>query len=186
MFAQLGDIRFDLITYFNGLEGSQAYDFAEHKVIEGKPRLQYVGDGLEEVRIELLFHREFCFPEGEMQRLREAAATHRAHPFLFGNGLYKGRFVITELTTGTIQTTGDGSIIAMGARLVLKEWVETEPLEIRQQEQKATAPAVKKQKANRSTAARKAPAKTKDQKTTDYEKFGMLNDPDRIVRRSTP
>ena len=30
MFAQLGDIKFELITYFNGLTETVSYNYAEH------------------------------------------------------------------------------------------------------------------------------------------------------------
>lgn len=48
MFALLGDVQFDLITYFDGFESQFGADFAEHALIEGKPRLQFIGDKLDE------------------------------------------------------------------------------------------------------------------------------------------
>ena len=56
MYALLGDIQFDLITYFDSFETDFGTDYAEHAVIDGKPRLQYMGDRLDEIRIELSFH----------------------------------------------------------------------------------------------------------------------------------
>ena len=44
--ALLGEITFDLITYFEGMEASFSANYAEHALIEGKPRLQWVGDNL--------------------------------------------------------------------------------------------------------------------------------------------
>jgi putative transposase len=55
MYAQLGNIRFDLITYFNGFDEAKSYNFAEHQRIENKPRLQYTGESLEELNIKLNF-----------------------------------------------------------------------------------------------------------------------------------
>ena len=40
MFAILGEVEFDLITYFDGFESSFSANFAEHALIDGKPRLQ--------------------------------------------------------------------------------------------------------------------------------------------------
>ncbi|WP_298438077.1 phage tail protein [Geobacter sp.] len=154
MFAQLGDIRFELITYFDGLEGSQAYNFAEHQVIEGKPRLQYIGDALETVSIALKFHVAYCDPAFEYQRLREAGAIHRALPFVFGNGLYRGRYVIVEITDTVEATAADGTVIAVEAKCSLKEWVDDTPLVIRKQAKKDKAPARRKN-GKRHTKAKK-------------------------------
>ena len=41
MFAQLGDIEFELITYFNGMNESQSYNYAQHERINQKPVLQF-------------------------------------------------------------------------------------------------------------------------------------------------
>lgn len=37
MFAQLGNIQFELITYFNGIKESSSYNFAQHERINQKP-----------------------------------------------------------------------------------------------------------------------------------------------------
>ncbi|BDV42444.1 hypothetical protein GURASL_13670 [Geotalea uraniireducens] len=141
MFAQLGDIRFELITYFDGLEGSQSFTFAEHQVIEGKPMLQYIGDALETVSITLKFHVLYCAPEAEFKRVKEMAAKHQALPFVFGNGIYKGRYVIVEITDTVEVTAVDGTVIEVSAKCSLKEWVDDSPLVLKKQQKQAKAPA---------------------------------------------
>jgi hypothetical protein len=54
MFALLGDIRFDLPAYLEGIEEQTTYSFAEHALIAGKPRLQWTGEGLGQLRIDLV------------------------------------------------------------------------------------------------------------------------------------
>ncbi|PYA54645.1 hypothetical protein DMW53_25830, partial [Serratia marcescens] len=54
MFAVLGDIEFELITYWDGFEATFGVDYAEHARIEGKPGLQFVGDKLDEIQISLV------------------------------------------------------------------------------------------------------------------------------------
>ena len=51
MFAQLGDIKFELITYFNGLNETVSYNYAQHERIENKPILQFLGKNLQEEEI---------------------------------------------------------------------------------------------------------------------------------------
>jgi len=122
MFAQLGNIQFNLITYFNGIEDSQKHNYAVHQTIESKPKLQYIGDELDEMTIKLNFHSSFCIPETEIKKLKTLAKTHEEQPFILGNGKYLGRYVIEEITSTTQQTDKAGNIIAVEAEIRLKEW----------------------------------------------------------------
>jgi phage protein U len=124
MFAQLGDIRFDLITYFDGLNASKKIDYAEHATIEGKPKLQYVGEALETINIKLNFHMSFCDPDRELKRLKDAASRYEPLAFVFGNGVYKGNYVIEEINDNVQQTFKEGTIIAIDAEVKLKEWIK--------------------------------------------------------------
>ena len=73
MFAQLGDIEFDLITYFNGLDETVSYNYAQHERINNKPILQFMGMNLQEQDIKLNFHNSFCMPEDEIKKLKTVA-----------------------------------------------------------------------------------------------------------------
>ena len=123
MFALLGNIQFDLITYFDGFESKFGADFAEHAVIEGKPRLQWIGDKLDEVNIQLSFHLEFCDPEAELLKLRGAVTSHEAMALVLGNGDYKGWFVVTSVDATSRQTDQAGTLIALDAQMTLREFV---------------------------------------------------------------
>ncbi|WP_197329524.1 phage tail protein [Ralstonia syzygii] len=123
MFALLGDIQFDLITYFDGFDLQFGADFAEHALIEGKPRLQFVGDKLDEIRIQLAFHAYYCDPEAELAKLKKAVAAHHAMALVLGNGDYKGWFVLTEAQALSTQTDKSGTLIALEANITLREFV---------------------------------------------------------------
>lgn len=122
MFAILGDVEFDLITYFDGLETRFGVEYAEHPLIGRKPRLQFVGDKLDEVRIDLAFHASYCDPEAELLRLRKAMASHKALALVLGNGDYKGRFVIGDLNATSRQTDTSGTLLAVEASIELREF----------------------------------------------------------------
>ncbi|NLR73587.1 phage tail protein [Leeia aquatica] len=123
MFALLGDVQFDLITYFDSFESQYSVDYAEHALIEGKPRLQRIADQLDEIRIQLSFHIHFCDPEQELTKLRRALSAHQAMALVLGNGDYKGWFVLTELTATSKQTDQSGTLLALEANLTLREYV---------------------------------------------------------------
>ncbi|MCK9514072.1 MAG: phage tail protein [Pigmentiphaga sp.] len=121
MFAMLGPISFRLITYFEGVSNKRGYDYARHEVIEGKPRLQWMGDDLEEVDIDLMFHVSYCNPEAELAKLKVAGSMHTALPLIYGSGQYVGMFVIRSIRSTARQTNSRGALVAVTARVTLIE-----------------------------------------------------------------
>jgi len=124
MFAQLGNIKFDLITYFNGLDDVQKHNFAQHQTIESKPKLQFIADELDELNIKLNFHSSFCTPENEIKKLKDTAKKHQELAFILGNGKYVGKYVIEEIASTTQQSDKFGNLISIEAQIKLKEWGE--------------------------------------------------------------
>jgi phage protein U len=123
MYALLGDIAFDLITYFDGFDLQSGADYAEHALIEGKPRLQFTADKLDEIRIALTFHVHYCDPQAELDKLKKALTAHQAMALVFGNGDYKGWFILTDVQTSSKQTDKTGTLIAVDANITLREYV---------------------------------------------------------------
>ena len=121
MFAQLGDIKFELITYFNGLTETVSYNYAQHDRIENKPLLQFLGKNLLEENIKLNFHRTFCVPEDELKNLVEVADKAEPLKFIKGNGEYIGVFVIEEIGKTTEQASPEGDLLSIQVDVRLKE-----------------------------------------------------------------
>ena len=127
MFAQLGDIEFELITYFNGMNESQSYNYAQHERINQKPMLQFLGLNLQEQDIKLNFHAYFCTPEDEIKKLKDVANLGTPLKFIKGNGDYVGVFVITEITSVIEQATNEGDLISVQVDLKLREYTGVIP-----------------------------------------------------------
>ena len=108
MFAVLGDIPFEVIGSPQGYESAGVYDFAEQRVIESKPRLQWVGDDLERLNLELMWHSSFTNPAVQLALLRATAAQHLALPLTFGVGTYLGLFVIESIQVKSMQMSDLG------------------------------------------------------------------------------
>jgi phage protein U len=123
MHALLGDISFNLITHFEDINETFSSNFAEHALIEGKPRLQWVGDNLDEINWHMVLHAGFCKPAMEMLKIKAAIARHEALPLIFANGDYKGYFVPTDVRAATKQLMRDGTLIWVEADLTLREYV---------------------------------------------------------------
>lgn len=158
MFAQLGNIQFNLITYFNGIEETQKHNYAVHQTIESKPKLQYIGDELDEMTIKLNFHSSFCTPETEIKKIKDAAKFHEEMPFILGNGRYLGKYVIEEITSTTQQTGKTGNLISIEVELKLKEWF-TEYLKVKKKQKKQAT-----KKKSSSAASKPATTQTKTPK----------------------
>ena len=123
MFAALGDIQFEVVGSPEAYESAARYDFAEQKVIESKPLLQWVGNDLERLKFELTWHASFTNPGLQLAQLRATAAAHLALPLVFGNGGFRGFFVIESINVKSQQLSAGGSPIAIRVALALKEWI---------------------------------------------------------------
>jgi phage protein U len=163
--ALLGNVAFNLITYFEGIETKFAADYAEHALLEGKPRLQWTGDKLDEIRWDVVFHAGFCDPETELLKLRQIVADHKAMPLVFANGDHKGYFVVTEASVTSRQLLRDGGAVWIEVKLTLREYVEPVSLVERQAATAAEKPAKGSPKKPAKTRRRTPPARTSDQPT---------------------
>ena len=141
MYAVFGEIEFELITYFDGMEASFGADYAEHALIGRKPRLQFVGEKLDEITIELAFHAKYCDPEAEFSKLKKAMQSREAGQFVLGSGEYKGWFVITDLKLTCRQTDKEGRLIEVAASMTLREYVIPDLVEMKKAKGKSEAQA---------------------------------------------
>lgn len=123
MYAVLGDIEFKVVACWDNFESTMGVDYASHARIEGKPGVQFIGDKLEKITLQFSFHSQFCQPATEMNRLRSAMTAHQAMALVFGNGEYRGWFVITDLTATHKHTDPYGNVIAQSGSLTLQEYI---------------------------------------------------------------
>jgi phage protein U len=121
VFAILGEIPFQVLGSPEALSDSRSYDYAEQRVVQARPRLQWLADDLMTIRMEMLLHRSFTEPAAGLLALRLAAETHSALPLIFGNGDFRGYFVITTIDTVSRQLSVTGDIFSITVRLALRE-----------------------------------------------------------------
>lgn len=138
MYAQLGEIQFDGLIGFDSLDQASSANFAEHAVIQGKPRLQKVGDNLDEVKASFSLHSRFCVPEDEIAKLRTAMNDGEVLPFVTGAGDVIGSFVITDLAVKPDQTDKDGKYISVSVDVTLKEFYDPALAKRKEKEAKAS------------------------------------------------
>jgi phage protein U len=123
VFAVLGEIPFEVVGSPESYDSAGAYEFAEQRVIESKPRLQWVGDELDRLHFELMWHASFTNPAAQLALLRATAAQHLALPLVFGDGDFRGFFVVESIAVRSQQLSAGGAPIAIRVALALKEWI---------------------------------------------------------------
>lgn len=121
--AVLGEVVIELLTLSEGLDWRTGTDFAEHAMLGGKPRLQHVGDRLDECTFRLKLHHAICQPSAALSRLQDARLAKTPLPFVLGNGDFKGWFVLTEVQAVHEQTDATGLLLAATVTVTLREHV---------------------------------------------------------------
>lgn len=112
MYAVLGDFKFEGYKGFQELVSSDETVLAEHPRIEGKPRLQAVGEKLREIQIKILLHSSFCDPEADIEVLQSYRRNAEVIAFVAGDGTPFGNFVVKSITNSYEQTDNFGRIIS--------------------------------------------------------------------------
>jgi phage protein U len=122
MFALLGEISFEVIGSPEVFESSRRFDYAEHRVVEDRPRLQWLAADLESITLAMLFHISFTDPAAQLAALLAAANDHQARALVLGNGVFRGFFVVESVATSDIQLGADAAPVAIRVRAGLREW----------------------------------------------------------------
>lgn len=122
MFAILGDIEFTVAGGITGMDQSSTADWAEHARIQGKPLLEWVGEGLDECNLTIELHPVLGDPEERLRALRLAKTKHEPLAFVMGSGEYLGAYVITNIGNNIRRATATGQINSATVQLSLKEY----------------------------------------------------------------
>jgi phage protein U len=121
MYAQLGNIRFEGQKGFTSFSHERGVNYAQHERINGKPRLQSVGDNLDTISFEMYLHSEFTNPENDIDALVSALEKKEVLLLLLGNGKIVGDFVITNFSQTNSFTDPLGNLISATLSISLLE-----------------------------------------------------------------
>ncbi|MFD2645140.1 phage tail protein [Pseudomonas japonica] len=122
MFAILGDIEFTVAGGIVGMELRSAAEWAQHARIKGKPLLEWVGEGLDEINLSIELHPRLGDPDARWKALREAKANHEPLALVLGNGDYLGPQVIADLNLVHRRMTETGQLGSSTVQLSLREY----------------------------------------------------------------
>jgi phage protein U len=132
MFAQLGNILFEPLNSFESFSRSDNTTYAKHDLIGVKPRLQPVGNELEEISITLHLRAEIEKPVEAILKLKSAKDSYEVLPLINGAGRYFGDFVITTMSENHNQCFADGELIEASVQLTLQEFAVPDKLQQQQ------------------------------------------------------
>lgn len=121
MFATLGDLEFTVQTSWDSFTRRRGATFAEHALIERKPRLQWTGDTLDDIRMDVSLHMAHCDPDAEVARWTQAMADHKAMALVLGNGAYLGYYALTEVSEATRHCDPVGTTVSCDLSITLRE-----------------------------------------------------------------
>lgn len=121
VYAVLGEIQFQLVAYWSGYQSEQAVEYVEHPLVGRKPRLQFVGQKLDTIKIDIKLHHLVCDPEVELAKMRSALASRESLRLVMGDGSYEGMFVVDSLTVTQIKTNHHGKRLVFDAVMALRE-----------------------------------------------------------------
>tara|TARA_R110000782_G_scaffold123923_3_gene215425 strand:- start:1089 stop:1946 length:858 start_codon:yes stop_codon:yes gene_type:complete len=128
MYAQLGNIRFEGLKGFSSFSHERGVNYAQHELINGKPRLQAVGDNLDTISFSMYLHSEFTDPESDIEVLRTAMQEREVLPLILGNGRVLGFFVIPSFSQSNSFTDPVGNLIETTLNIELLEDFSDSPL----------------------------------------------------------
>lgn len=123
MVAQLGEIVFELLKSPSEISEVRKWEWAEHRGMDVKPRLQKMGQGLTEISMNIKLSVFLGFdPQAMIDKLSEEADKETSVPFILGNGRIIGEFVITEIQINWKRTDNYGNLVTAELSVKLKEY----------------------------------------------------------------
>jgi phage protein U len=117
----LGTIQFKGLKGFTEFTSEIEANYAEHALIENKPRLQRIGTNLERITLGVLFDVSFCTPEAELGKLIAALEASKPLPLTNGAGTFYGNYVVKRISTTVTRTDDLGRVEACELNVELLE-----------------------------------------------------------------
>jgi phage protein U len=97
MFAQLGKHIFQGLKSPAGWDETIAERYGKIALVNGKDVLQHTGEELVEIGLSIDYSIEFCDPSAEVESLKQSMQSASILPFITGEGVVIGDFVITGM-----------------------------------------------------------------------------------------
>jgi phage protein U len=127
-FCLVGELRLWLNISPKDWTEKLGHDFAEHSILGDRPKLQSVGNKLDELQMEFQLHAALADIGKTWDTLKGYKEAATAVPVTMGDGQYLGTFVITEMTFKRTATFANGTTLAAALSITFREYVKSTAL----------------------------------------------------------
>ena len=122
-FCTIGDLALQLNEAPSTWREKTGFEYAEHQVLEGKPKLQAIGGKLDDLQLEFTLHAgtaDIGFITNRLGEMRDGAEVVTV---TMGDGEYLGEFVVTDLQFDRTATFDNGTALTATVAVTLREHV---------------------------------------------------------------
>ena len=126
--AKWGDITFSVssekVLSFQGMERSYSAKWEEHPIIGKRPKLEFMGPAMDEIKIEVILDAGLGVkPRATMKKFREAAKKGKVHFFYVGGKrVVKRKLYIASGTEHWKEIWNKGELVRASAEITFKEY----------------------------------------------------------------
>lgn len=126
-FAAFGNIVFEVsyfkVLTFDDFSRKTKANFAEHKILNRKSKLEFTGIEPQEISMTILLDNNFSVDvEGELKKLRQMCEAGEVN-FLIIGAESLGQFVIEEVSEKVLHWSGVGIPLVVECQIKFKEYV---------------------------------------------------------------
>ncbi len=112
-----------ILTFQDGMEKTSSAQFQTHTLCNGKPKLQFIAPGLENVHFTMELNAALCkHPVRYEQSLRRAQRSGKYAPLVIGGRCILNNAIITEMSVSYDKIVLDGKIAAMKIDVTMSEY----------------------------------------------------------------
>jgi phage protein U len=122
MFAQLGKHIFQGLKSPHAWNESHAERYGKIALVNGRDAVQHTGRELSEISIDIVYSVEFCEPATEIDALRQSMNKAEVLPFISGDGVVIGKFIITAVDVEKSKFSPSGYLELASVSLNLLEY----------------------------------------------------------------
>jgi phage protein U len=117
----LGEYAFSDWDAPQGWNYKESAQYAKHDVLDGKPKIQYVGDSLQTLSLKFRLHHGWCNPDAKLALLQGMKDSHLAYPLQIGSGVFRGNYVLTDVNVDLKLVNDLGKVRLMEVSVELLE-----------------------------------------------------------------
>lgn len=126
---RLGDYEFSDWDAPNGWNYKESTAYAQHGVLDGKPRIQFIGEELQTLSLKFRLHNGWCNPDAKLALLQGMRKSREAFPLQIGSGVFRGNYVVKSVAVDLKDVGTLGKVRLMEVSVELLEDVTPLPTE---------------------------------------------------------